>query len=84
MTCTMVVETNTVFAWREKELVAMVVEEGGEPQMTVYGNRDAMRVLSFCDLEIIQDNWNQLQEMRRSEEKSQRIYKKGIDSNGGL
>lgn len=68
VTCTIVLNTNTVFVWKTEgvELVAMVMEGGdGEAEMTVYGNQDGLRVLTLNDVEIIQDNWNQLQEMRK-------------------
>lgn len=65
----------------------MVTEVEGEPQLQVYGNRDSLQVFSFNDLEIIQDNWNQLQEMRGWEERRRRIYKTGdfpLDGDDGL
>ena len=40
---------------------------GGEPEMTEWGHNDLERTITFNDLEIIQDNWNQLQEMQKWE-----------------
>jgi len=42
----------------EDILVAEVLEVDGEPSIRVYAAQDGLRVLSFNDLEIIQDNWN--------------------------
>jgi len=84
VTCTLVEKTNTVMVWREGELVGMVTEVGGEPQLTIYGVSNKPLVLSFNDLEIIEDNWNALQEMRGREERRRKIYKNGIDSGEGV
>lgn len=82
VTCTIVLTTNTVMVWRDGGLVGMVMEKGGEPELQVFGQRDSLRWFSFCDLEIIRDNWNQLQEMRAVE-----TLKKGekiVDGDDGL
>ena len=78
VSCTVVEATNTVFVWGERnDLVAMVTAgEGGEAELTIYGVPNKPTVLSFNDLEIIQDNWNQLQEMRRWEDNR----RKSLDS----
>ena len=65
VTCRIVPETNSIFVWRDGSLVGLVEEVGGEAELTVYGVPNKPTVLSFNDLEIIQDNWNQLQEIMR-------------------
>lgn len=63
--CKLVPTTNTVFVFRDARLVAMVTEVEGEPRMVFYGGLNNAVEVSFNDLEIIQDNWNQLQEYRK-------------------
>lgn len=63
MTCTLVLTTNTVMVWRDGSLVGMAEEDEMGFKLTLYPIANNPVVVTACDLDIITDNWNQLQEM---------------------
>jgi hypothetical protein len=65
---------NSLAVYRGNDLVAMASEGVEGPEVTIFGNKDSLRVLTFNDLDIIIDNWNQMQEMR-TEARAERIAK---------
>ena len=68
--CTLDVESNSLTVFRVNCLVATVKYCGGEqPEITLFAGQDKLLTLTLGDLEIIQDNWSQLQELRESAKK---------------
>ena len=72
--CVIRIASNVLEVYKEYNLVAVVSEGVNGPELTVYGNTDSLRVLTFNDLDIIMDNWNQMQELR-AEQRGERIVK---------
>ncbi len=58
------IQNARVEVYRGERLVATVDDRNhtGDPVMTIYGDIDGVLRFTFNDLEIIKDNWNQLEE----------------------
>lgn len=71
VTCLMNPETNTLRVYRDKRLLGIVsdLENDNNPSMEVFSNRDGLAYMSLNDMEIIMDNWNNMQELRKKNEK---------------
>jgi len=54
-------EDNRLKVYRQHTLIGVVTNTGGDPVLTL---QLGVEKLSFGDMEIIMDNWNQMQEMR--------------------
>lgn len=59
--------TPVVEVYRDEVLVGVVecAENAEEPTMTIFGRDNGKAYLTLGDMDIIQDNWNQLQEMQK-------------------
>lgn len=60
-----IIQNDRVEVFRGEKLIATVDDRNrtGDPVMTVYGDIDGMRHFTFTDIAIIEDNWNQCEEM---------------------
>jgi hypothetical protein len=66
LTCIIDAEGEAVVLRRGNNPVGIIsLGEDGEPEFMLYGNQNGTVFLSFSDIEIAMDNWNQMQEMRR-------------------
>lgn len=52
---------NRLKVYRQRALVGVVTNTGGDPMLKL---QLGVEELSFNDMEIIKDNWNQMQELR--------------------
>jgi hypothetical protein len=43
-----------------------VEEYDGEPAIEMFGNIDAIAILSFSNIDIVMDNWNALKELQKA------------------
>ena len=60
--CTIINDRVEIF--RGRKMLGTVVQIGeGEPTLTVFCQADGVQEFTFNELAIIQDNWNQCQEM---------------------
>jgi hypothetical protein len=61
--CLMLAGLNSLAVYRGDDVIGGVSEVNGEPSLSLYGTQ----TLTFNDLDIIVDNWNQMMEMKASE-----------------
>jgi hypothetical protein len=74
--CLMLGGFDSIGVYRDTNVIGGVTEVDGEPSLSVYGTQ----TLTFNDLDLIVDNWNQMMEMRASErgEKIVKILKEEL------
>lgn len=79
--CHLETKSNSLMVYRNHELVAVASEGLDGPEVTVFGDNDSLRVLTFNDFEIIADNWNMMQELRAGERRARivRILQEKFD-----
>lgn len=59
------IQNDRVEIFRGRDMIGTVVAIGeDEPVITIFSNPDGVQSLTFNDIAIIQDNWNQCEEMR--------------------
>ena len=69
VTCVWSPEFDMISLWRGTEYAGVVIDEGGEPQIVLYPlGDDTATWLTFTDINIIMENWNELQEQRANRE----------------
>lgn len=58
------IRNDRVEIFRGRDMIGTVVAIGeDEPVITIFSNPDGVQSLTFNDIAIIQDNWNQCEEM---------------------
>lgn len=67
--CKLDVEDNSLMVLQDGRIVGIVKEGKEQPEITLFSNQDGLLTLTLGDLAIIQDNWNQLQELRETAKK---------------
>ncbi len=61
---TCIIQNDRVEIFRGRHMIGTVVAIGvDEPVITIFSNPDGVQSLTFNDIAIIQDNWNQCEEM---------------------
>lgn len=61
---TCIIQNDRVEIFRGRSMIGTVVAIGDEePVITIFSNPDGVQPLTFNDIAIIQDNWNQCEEM---------------------
>jgi len=59
-------EENRLKVYRQHTLIGVVTNTGGDPVLTL---QLGVEKLSFSDMEIIMDNWNEMQNLRQTLDK---------------
>lgn len=70
VTCDLAVANNSLTVRQCGRLVGIVNEGKEQPEIILFSDQNGLLTFTLGDLAIIQDNWNQLQELREAAKKS--------------